>query len=812
MRKNLKGAVFASGRQAFTRGILRDTEVKVVCRGHEFYNISDFPILSWLNTFFDVPALPKTLDLTDVERIWKTALYQHPMPSDSLISIMATPEWVDREMIDRIDGGVLHEVFHSLYSVRGQLDRETLWKAVSPHYDAEKVPYKEYKKVLFKLNNIFEDAFIEKNGILKYKGALSKIQKVHELVWDRESEARNHRPFGEIFKDSKGNRQKAMDPLVHLSGYIRDILKKEYLSLKVLDEYDAQIRHIVDTEFKDIIEEGRLTESSYDCLGLAFKTLLRLAELEEQQESQGQGGEEQESKKPKKSQGSKTSGTEQEGDTAKDDKQQGRGCQSPEPDKSESSSDDKEEDTSTSPESEDSERSGDPEEGQGGSDEKEDSGKDSELSEDDSGNESDDKEDKEGRDSEENDPDHDPESNTKKDGSGENENKGDGEGEGEDDGESQSDGSLPKLETPSSTGDTTFDSSQECDSYDEDELKELIAELGRSKDIDSLQDISQALQQAWNDTIIGDTPALPTPYSTDEDRIIFVEAKGTPEETEEYNFWVDSVKNDTLYIRPRFLSFFRGQKKTRIAHRQERGRRVSSKSVGEVVYKTNPKPFMEKKDTKAKNSCVTLLIDESQSMSHSLSYARKALLTVALTVGGLKIPLEIVGFTTGNVDCYRNNTSPHKQPIGAVSRQYSRTTNVEYRIFRKFDEPFNVNSFKKINQTSARGATPLPDAIEFAAKGLSLRKEEQKILFVITDGYPYLGDLTSLTQQEYLVMMENQIKEYKKLGIETMFIGIGYASFVENYPNSVFIRDMGTFANDLSNFVFEQMTRILSGK
>jgi len=253
------------------------------------------------------------------------------------------------------------------------------------------------------------------------------------------------------------------------------------------------------------------------------------------------------------------------------------------------------------------------------------------------------------------------------------------------------------------------------------------------------------------------------------------------------------------------LSFFRGQKKTRRRHYQEKGRRLG-RGLTEVLHKKKPRPFQTKTTRKMKNSVVSLVLDESGSMCSYEEEARMILASLALTIGELRIPHEVLGFTTSRKNARQMDPNDDWRE---VQKTFSRINPLRFRIFRKFDEPFNVNSYRKLTHTEATGLTPLPDAVEFAGSRLVTRKEQQKILIVVTDGQPYYQEM-NWTDADYMNMMHRQVEQFKNMGVEVLFVGVGYdSSYVRQFSNSVHIRDTTNFTAEFNAFLMKQMKRLL---
>jgi len=282
MTKVFKGESVQRHNRILTQGILRNTEVQVRQVGTEFWNSSDFCVLYFLLELCKTGWEPSSWN--SVSAIWRQA--QAEMPSEDTLSIAATPDDVDREYLRMLDGGILHEAFHTFYTEKGELDCDRMHQILSDNY-RDDIPYREYRSLFKSLWNIYEDSMIERRGMVDFPGALWSLQAVHEMVWEKESAPRNMRIGTQGF-DSKGRPIQAFDEMTHLTCYLRDQVEN-YLDNAPFDEYEPGIRQLLDTEFKDLIDAGRTSKDSYDAFELAMKTLHRIIDLNEPNTGQESG-------------------------------------------------------------------------------------------------------------------------------------------------------------------------------------------------------------------------------------------------------------------------------------------------------------------------------------------------------------------------------------------------------------------------------------------------------------------------------------------------------------------------------------------
>ena len=102
---------------------------------------------------------------------------------------------------------------------------------------------------------------------------------------------------------------------------------------------------------------------------------------------------------------------------------------------------------------------------------------------------------------------------------------------------------------------------------------------------------------------------------------------------------------------------------------------------------------------------------------------------------------------------------------------------VNHDIIKAFEEPYRVAE-KRFGELRATGGTPLADGIQFAMDNLEYRDEDNKIIFVVTDGWPNHG---------HVEVINRQIRLCQERGWHIIGVGVGYeARYVLNlFPDAV---------------------------
>ena len=150
--------------------------------------------------------------------------------------------------------------------------------------------------------------------------------------------------------------------------------------------------------------------------------------------------------------------------------------------------------------------------------------------------------------------------------------------------------------------------------------------------------------------------------------------------------------------------------------------------------------------------------------------ARQVAILFAETLNQLRIPSEIIGFTTKPAKRLHTRLQQESgMGLNELSKFYSRLFPCVYYIFKAFEEPYRL--FKpRVPAMDSKEYTPISDAILFSAKRIIVRKETRKIILVLTDGEPYSGN--PYLQTTVIQHLEEILRKCESARIECIAIGI----------------------------------------
>ena len=219
--------------------------------------------------------------------------------------------------------------------------------------------------------------------------------------------------------------------------------------------------------------------------------------------------------------------------------------------------------------------------------------------------------------------------------------------------------------------------------------------------------------------------------------------------------------------------------------------------------------YKMEKETEFKDTIVTLLIDNSGSMrGKPISVAAICADILSRTLERCSVKVEVLGFTTKN---WKGGKSREKWNLQNKPTRPGRLNDLRHIIYKSADRPWRQTK-KNIGLMLKEGLLKENidgEAILWAYKRISSRKEERKILMVISDGAPVDDSTLSVNSGDYL---EKHLKKTVKWieensNIEILAIGIGH-DVTRYYKRAIKITDV----QELGDVMINQLTKLFSEK
>ena len=235
----------------------------------------------------------------------------------------------------------------------------------------------------------------------------------------------------------------------------------------------------------------------------------------------------------------------------------------------------------------------------------------------------------------------------------------------------------------------------------------------------------------------------------------------------------------------------------------EEGTLDTSKLSRIVIDPLNSLSFKKEKDTEFKDTLVTILIDNSGSMrGKPISVAAICADILSRTLERCSVKVEILGFTTKH---WKGGSSRELWMKNNKPSSPGRLNDLRHIIYKSADTPWRLAK-KNMGLMLKEGLLKENidgEALKWAFEKMSKRKEERKILMVISDGAPVDDSTLSTNSSDFLeTNLKNTVQWIEtKSNVELLAIGIGH-DVTRYYKKAVKITDV----QDLGDVMINQLT------
>ncbi len=241
----------------------------------------------------------------------------------------------------------------------------------------------------------------------------------------------------------------------------------------------------------------------------------------------------------------------------------------------------------------------------------------------------------------------------------------------------------------------------------------------------------------------------------------------------------------------------------------EEGLLDTSKLPRIIIDPFNSLSFKKEKDIEFKDTLVTILIDNSGSMrGKPISVAAICADILARTLERCSVKVEILGFTTKH---WKGGESREKWMKDDKPNLPGRLNDLRHIIYKSADMPWRQgkNNMGLMLKEGLLKENIDGEALKWAHSKMSKRKEERKILMVISDGAPVDDSTLSTNSSDYLeTNLKNIVKWIEnKTNIELLAIGIGH-DVTRYYNQAIKITDV----QDLGDVMINQLTELFVKK
>ena len=241
----------------------------------------------------------------------------------------------------------------------------------------------------------------------------------------------------------------------------------------------------------------------------------------------------------------------------------------------------------------------------------------------------------------------------------------------------------------------------------------------------------------------------------------------------------------------------------------EEGLLDSSKLTRVIMDPLNSLSFKKEKDLDFKDTLVTLLIDNSGSMrGRPITIAAICADILSRTLEKCSVKVEILGFTTKN---WKGGKSRELWNKNGKPKVPGRLNDLRHIIYKSADSSCRQakNNLGLMLREGLLKENIDGEAISWAFSRLKKRKEERKILMVISDGAPVDDSTLSVNSGDFLEKHLKKIVKFieEKTEIEILAIGIGH-DVSRYYDRAIKITDV----NELGDVMISQLSSLFDKK
>ena len=292
-------------------------------------------------------------------------------------------------------------------------------------------------------------------------------------------------------------------------------------------------------------------------------------------------------------------------------------------------------------------------------------------------------------------------------------------------------------------------------------------------------------------------------YTTDYDEEIHAQDLAEPAELERLRAYLDQqlepLKGAVSRLANKLQRRLQAQQNRSWEFDREEGILDAGRLARVVANPTTPLSFKVEKDTEFRDTCVTLLLDNSGSMrGRPISIAAICADVLARTLERCDVKVEILGFTTR---AWKGGQSRERWLAGGRPQTPGRLNDLRHIIYKSADAPWrrvrdNLGLMMKegLLKENIDG-----EALEWAHRRVMARPEARKVLMVISDGAPVDDSTLSVNSASFL---EKHLRDViamveKRRAVELIAIGIGH-DVTRYYARAVTITDVEQLAGAMT--------------
>jgi cobaltochelatase CobT len=302
---------------------------------------------------------------------------------------------------------------------------------------------------------------------------------------------------------------------------------------------------------------------------------------------------------------------------------------------------------------------------------------------------------------------------------------------------------------------------------------------------------------------ISDADPNYTVYSAEYDEEIHASDLAEPAELERLRAYLDQqlepLKGAVSRLANRLQRRLQAQQNRSWEFDLEEGYLDAARLARIIANPTVPLAYKQEKDTDFRDTVVTLLLDNSGSMrGRPISIAAICADVLARTLERCNVKVEILGFTTR---AWKGGQAREAWLQEGRPQLPGRLNDLRHIIYKSADAPWrrSRDSLGLMMKEGLLKENIDGEALEWAHRRMTTRREARKILMVISDGAPVDDSTLSVNPANFL---EKHLRDViamveKRKQVELLAIGIGH-DVTRYYDRAVTITDVEQLAGAMT--------------
>jgi len=373
--------------------------------------------------------------------------------------------------------------------------------------------------------------------------------------------------------------------------------------------------------------------------------------------------------------------------------------------------------------------------------------------------------------------------------------------------ENPQDSGEQQQETEEDLQEQTIDSMAEGEADKETEMLEETQAPIDSMSIDEEIDLTRNFNEELDQTSYEDYKIFTTQF----DEVINAIELATPEESQRLRLQLDQLiaphQTTIGKLANRLQRLLQAQQNRSWNYNLEEGLLDTAQLHRVITRPGDPLSFKQESESKFKDTVVSLLIDSSGSMrGRSMTLAAICGDIIGSTLERCYVKTELLGFTTKH---WKGGDSRKAWVNQGSSLNPGRLNDLRHIIFKSADENFRKarKSFGIMLREGLLKENVDGEALAWAHQRLNKRKEERKILIVISDGAPVDDSTLSTNHSNFL---DNHLRQIintiqTQSNVELLAIGIGH-DVTKYYDKSITINR----AEELAEALLDKLTELFN--